>query len=134
MSRRKGVRFVSVLLVVSSLLLLLSFFGVTQKPIRGAKRFERVKTSMPAPTEGENPETDPTSEQEPLSSEDPESEVLLYDHCIYDNDPDELPRGGEALRLWPETLSIPRLHEPNLDAYLGLGGSGGAFARDYGDS
>jgi len=121
MSRRKGVRFVSVLLVISSLLLLLSFFGVTQKPIRGAKRFEQGKTSVPAPTEGENPETDPTREEEPLPSEDPEeSEVLLYDLPILDNDPDELPRGGEALRLWPETLSIPRLHEPNLDAYLGL--------------
>ncbi len=129
MAGKKGVRFVFVLLIISSLLLLLSFFGVTQKPIRGAKRFQ-VDTNLlpdPVPSEGEASGTEDPSDTEGTElneTEEPQdTEAPIYELPIYDNDPDALPRGAEALRLWPETLSVPRLHEPDLDAYRGLGGS-----------
>ena len=131
MHRRKGSTFVFIMVLASSLLLLLSAFGVTHHPIGGAKRFQVDETEKTDPStqtlaseSSDKTGPDPTNrEDEPSSSDlqegpDP-SEVDLVDLPIKGNDPDALPAGGESLRLWPAELALPLLHAPDLTLYYG---------------
>lgn len=120
MPGRRGSRFVFFLLMASMLLLLLSAFGVTQKPIRGAKRFQLGSGTATSPEpipSGTEAESQPEVQGE--EGETGGSEMERVPLPVIGNEVDDLPVGGESLRVWPEDLSIPRLHEPDLEAYLG---------------
>ncbi|NLA72030.1 MAG: hypothetical protein GX850_06390 [Clostridiaceae bacterium] len=121
MNGKKGVRFLLVLLVISGGLLLLSMFGITQKPVRGAKRFQLQHTHQSEPDH--KPETTTSiesNEPEVTQSKEPEDTApALYDLPIVGNDPDQLPASGASLRLWPQTLAIPKLYDANLSQYYG---------------
>jgi N-acetylmuramoyl-L-alanine amidase len=56
---------------------------------------------------------------QPMPSDEPSDATVVekIELPIADNDPDQLPPGVEALRTWPATLSVPKLHEANLDEY-----------------
>ena len=119
MAGKKGSRFVFVMVLLSSFFLLLSAFGVLPNPVRGAKRFQLDpdRTTGPAaaqPSESGNPQAPGDSQDETE-----ETEILLMELPLYGNDPDSLPAGGNSLRVWPEELSVPILHEPDLKSYLG---------------
>ncbi|MFA5585422.1 MAG: N-acetylmuramoyl-L-alanine amidase [Saccharofermentanales bacterium] len=120
MPRGKGSRFVLVMVLASSLLLLLSAFGVLPKPIRGAKRFQvdSTATAQPSGTSELTGDTDPGEDPGPPLETDP-LPVELKELPVSGNDPDTLAAGGTSLRLWPESLALPVLHAPDLDAYLG---------------
>ncbi|HHW93477.1 MAG TPA: N-acetylmuramoyl-L-alanine amidase [Clostridiaceae bacterium] len=135
MTGKRSARIVLVLLIISSILLLLSFVGVLPKPVRGAKRFQ-IAGSLPdgfkrgdrQPAESlpadEQPPPQPSS-SEAHKTEDTEATELpsktaaieKIDLPITDNDPDKLPPGVHALRTWPSTLSVPKLHDANLEEY-----------------
>ncbi len=120
----RGSRFVFVFLMASLLLLLLSAFGITEKPIRGAKRFQLDQTSVTSPeteaggSEQEVQSVDPVGEAGD-DDKNPELEAEGVDLPVTGNQADELSAGGESLRVWPESLSIPSLYEPDLTAYQG---------------
>lgn len=121
MGGKKAARFVLVMVTISLLLLLLSFFDLTHKPIRGAGRFQ---LSAPLETGSRDPgkETEPTlgqTEGPPSESETDLPPEDLLDLPIKGNDPDALEPGGESLRLWPAELSIPVLYRPDLTSYYG---------------
>ncbi len=134
MTSKKSARYVLVLLIISGLLLVLSFQGVLQKPVRGAKRFQidsalpdgvnrpdpkpdgslpDPKQTPPSPPEGSENSPETTAPGDPPNTTEAEKVELP----ITDNDPDKLPAGVEALRVWPSTLSIPKLYDAKLDEY-----------------
>lgn len=127
MAVKKGSRLVFALLLVSSLLLLLSAFGVLQKPVRGAKRFQldageslRPSESAKVPADETGQETDPPLETDLPEETKPDiSDLDLVALPITGNDPDQLTPGGESLRLWPAQPAIPVLHHPDLTVYYG---------------
>jgi N-acetylmuramoyl-L-alanine amidase len=124
MSRRKRGRFVFLMVTVSSLLLLLSAFGVLPKPVRGAKRFQINQAIPQNPTDPVPEAVDPehtTDDSQPNETlpETEATELELRELPVTGNEADLLPAGGTSLREWPQALSIPVLHAPDLDAYLG---------------
>ena len=130
MPKRKGSTFVFVMVLASSLLLLLSAFGITQKPIRGAKRFQLEGELMtPPPSQPSDPDPTETpgsnlSSPDPSDPTDPIDEPMdLLDLPIGDNDPQALAPGGESLRLWPQEMAIPLLYDPDLTRYHGQAAS-----------
>lgn len=124
MPRRKGSRFVFVMVLASCLLLLLSAFGVLPRPVRGAKRFQIDPGQVTGPAVSK-PEGNGTGQVpgDSQGSEDPdlteESGAALMALPVTGNEAEDLPAGGTSLRVWPETLSIPVLHAPDLESYLG---------------
>ncbi len=124
MPRRKGSRFVFVMVLISSLLLLLSAFGVLPRPVRGAKRFQidpgqETDPVVTKPDENGNGQVPGDSQ----ASEDPDkteaSGAPLKELPVAGNEADSLPAGGTSLRVWPEALSVPVLHAPDLLSYIG---------------
>jgi len=131
---KKSARNVFVLLIISSLLLLLSFRGVLPKPVRGAKRFQ-ISTSLPdgvktpdqppensvKTPEGTSPDTPGSSTGIDSTEEHTDPPVTTavekIELPVTDNDPDRLPPVKEALRIWPAELSIPKLYDANLSDY-----------------
>jgi N-acetylmuramoyl-L-alanine amidase len=111
------------LLIISGILLLLSFVGVLPNPVCGAKRFQIDSTLPDGVTRpDEQPDeskTDSGQMNQPMPSDEPSDATVVekIELPIADNDPDQLPPGVEALRTWPATLSVPKLHEANLDEY-----------------
>lgn len=126
MRKAKRGRFVLVMVAISSLLLLMSAFGVLPRPVRGARRFQ-LDPSQTTGTVG--PVPDPGSSEgvmTPGSSEDTETtgpthppSLQLEALPVTGNNPDMLPPGGESLREWPQDLSVPVLHAPDLQSYIG---------------
>ncbi len=124
MPRKKGSRFVLVMVLASSLLLLLSAFGVLPRPVRGAKRFQTDQSQVTDPAvsrpEGNGDEQEPDDSQASQGTEQPEtSGITLMELPVTGNEADSLPAGGTSLRVWPEALSIPVLHAPDLGSYIG---------------
>ncbi len=126
MTSRKSARNVFILLIISGILLLLSFVGVLPKPVGGAKRFQ-IDTTLPdgvvrpseqtgvsKPNDGQTTQTT-TSD----SSDVPEDTTIAekIELPVVGNNPDDLAPGVDALRLWPPTFCIPKLHEAHLEEY-----------------
>ncbi|HHX19451.1 MAG TPA: hypothetical protein GX728_03320 [Clostridiaceae bacterium] len=137
MTGKKSARNVLILLVLSGILLLLSFVGVLPKPVRGAKRFQ-VDVALPdgvKRNDGQQSESEPAHEQttqstpsepsdtsgtEAMETTETTSETVSVEKVelpITDNDPDLLPPGVDALRTWPSALAVPVLHDANLEQY-----------------
>ena len=123
MTAKKSARNVFILLIISGVLLLLSFVDVLPSPVCGAKRFQIDSTlpdgvKRPDEQPDESKPDDVQISQSTPSDEPSDTTVIgKIELPVVDNDPDQLPPGVEALRTWPATLSVPKLHEANLDEY-----------------
>lgn len=123
MKPKKAAQIVSWLLMVSAILLVLSYFGVVDKPLAlppDPGQYEKTdssasesKESQPAENDTENDETrlDETSAQTegtelPDGSEtDAAQEPLVFTN----NNPDLLTTDGSQLRVWPQESSLPEI-------------------------
>jgi N-acetylmuramoyl-L-alanine amidase len=123
LTAKKSARNVFILLIISGILLLLSFVGVLPNPVCGAKRFQIDSTLPDGVTRpDEQPDeskTDSGQMNQTMPSDEPSDATVVekIELPIADNDPDQLPPGVEALRTWPATLCVPILHEANLEQY-----------------
>ncbi|MDD4324452.1 MAG: N-acetylmuramoyl-L-alanine amidase [Eubacteriales bacterium] len=136
MRRRQSARIVLFFVIISLILLILSFAGVLNSPIAGADRFARerqaardlgapdrkdpqaeTQESKPLNTT-DNTETDSTKEpQDPEESE----QAVIVPLPVNANDADLLAPSEEGLlRVWPEEYSLPRLHEVDFEYYSSL--------------
>ncbi|HZW97938.1 MAG TPA: hypothetical protein VFF56_03745, partial [Bacillota bacterium] len=123
MKPKKAAQIVSWLLMVSAILLVLSYFGVVDKPLAlppDPGQYEETDSSasesiesQPAENDTENNETqlDETTEQTegtelPDGSEtDAAQEPLVFTN----NNPDLLTTDGSQLRVWPQESSLPEI-------------------------
>ncbi|NLV98766.1 MAG: hypothetical protein GX034_03115 [Clostridiaceae bacterium] len=141
MRRLQSARIVFVISLVSILLLILSFAGVLNPPIAGADRFAEEREAAhdlgapdllnPNESKKDSDSTgqivdssiDPTESQEGHDSLDPEGSdpVSTITLDVSGNDPALVPaREDGMLRVWPQELSLPKLHDVDYDYYLSL--------------
>lgn len=131
MTRKTSLRFIMILLCVSGVLLILSKTSVLPSPFGGSARFLHTLTDPSASGSeslnssesqqiGAPYDTDP---QYPgLNTTGTESIKQWMELPIIGNDPDALDDAGESLRRWPDELSIPQLHNPDLNAIAAQNG------------
>jgi len=131
--RRQSARIVFVISSISIILLILSFAGVLNPPLAGADRFADERDAardLGAPdlsdpneeAKGSEP-VDPTDANVSGETAGPEGSeqdsVRALD--ISGNDPTLVsPREDGLLRVWPQELALPQLHNVDYDYYLSL--------------
>lgn len=133
MRRRQSARIVFVISSISIILLILSFAGVLNPPLAGADRFADERDA--ARDLGAPDLSDPNEEAKGSESVDPtdanvsgetagpegseQDSVRALD--ISGNDPTLVsPREDGLLRVWPQELALPQLHNVDYDYYLSL--------------
>ncbi|HHT44764.1 MAG TPA: N-acetylmuramoyl-L-alanine amidase [Fastidiosipila sp.] len=125
MSARRAERMLAVIMAVAGVLLLLSLFGVLGSP--WPHRPGRATTTSTTQSTAPKPDaSDPVATDEEVENDATDPLVKtgeLGALPLADNDPNALPAGGTALRVWPEDPVVPVLREITRESFIG---------RDYG--
>lgn len=124
MSPRRAERILAVILAVAGVLLLLSLFGVLESPWPGRHAGEPVRSSeqsQGSERDADTPLVDPAATD--LEDTDPTDPLVVTGERgllpLAPNDPDQLPAGGTALRVWPEDSVVPVLREISRESFIG---------------